>query len=353
VNQAQDVVDMRKRLKFLDQYLSLWILLSMAIGIALGNLFPKLPQLIDEASVGTSNYPIAICLILMMYAPLTKINLKEIPRLFENRKLLTMSLFITWIIGPLLMFLLSVLFFSNHIHYQIGLILIGIAPCIAMVVVWSELAGGNKEYTAGLVGINSLLQILLYSSMAFFYITYLPPFFGIQSTVINIHTSDIAKTVGLYLGLPFILAQISRAIAIKTKGETWFKLKFVPFISPMTLIFLLLIILLMFSLKGKIILELPLEVLFVAGPLLLFFTIMFLGTFWAMIKSKAPYEESASIAFTASGNNFELAIAVAIGIFGINSQEAFVGVIGPLVEVPVLLTLVKLSLYFKKKYYRI
>jgi ACR3 family arsenite transporter len=342
---------MKKRLKFLDQYLSLWILLSMAIGIAIGNFFPTLPQIIDKASVGTSNYPIAICLILMMYAPLTKINLNEISNLFKNRKLLSISLFITWIIGPFLMFLLSVLFFSNHIHYQIGLILIGIAPCIAMVVVWSELAGGNKDYTAGLVGINSLLQILLYSSMAYFYITYLPPFFGIQSTEIDIHTSDIAKTVGLYLGLPFVLAQISRTIAIKTKGETWFKQKFIPFISPMTLIFLLLIILLMFSLKGKIILELPLEVLFVASSFLLFFCIMFLGTFWVMIKSKAPYEESASIAFTASGNNFELAIAVAIGIFGINSQEAFVGVIGPLVEVPVLLTLVKLSLYFKKKYY--
>jgi len=343
---------MKKQLKFLDRFLTLWIFLAMFAGIGIGFLFPGIAKSIESYSSGSTNIPMAIGLILMMYPPLAKVNFSKIPGLFKNRKLLFTSLFITWIIGPFLMFCLAFIFLKNYPEYMSGLILIGIAPCIAMVIVWNELAEGNREYAAGLVGINSLLQVLFFSSYAYFYLVIMPPLFGITLPYSEIAMGDIAKTVGIYLGIPFVAGVISRYALIKLKGEDWYNRKFIPLISPITLIALLFTIVLMFSIKGEMILSIPGDVLLIAIPLVIFFAIMFIGSFLIVRRSGAAYPESAAIAFTASGNNFELAIAVSIGIFGINSGQAFAGVIGPLVEVPALIALVNLAFYYRKKHFK-
>lgn len=341
-----------KRLKLLDRYLTLWIFLAMALGIALGYFIPSLGDSINALSSGTTNIPLAIGLILMMYPPLAKVKFEKISMLFKNMKLLFLSLFITWVIGPLLMFTLGSLFLRNDPHYFAGLILIGIAPCIAMVVVWNELAEGNREYVAGLVGINSLLQVLFYSSYAYFYLKIAPPLIGMNGMDIDISMIQIAKTVGIYLGIPFAAGIISRIILIKIKSEEWYNRKFIPLISPITLFSLLFTIVVMFSLKGDMIVKIPLDVIKIAIPLFIFFNLMFFLTFFIAYLFKAKYPENAAISFTASGNNFELAIAVSIGVFGINSPEAFAGVIGPLVEVPVLILLVNAAFFLKRKLYK-
>lgn len=343
---------MKKQLKFLDRFLTLWIFLAMFIGISIGYIFPDISAKIESLSTGSTNIPMAIGLILMMYPPLAKVNFSKIPVLFKNTKLLSLSLFITWVIGPFLMFCLAFIFLRNHPDYMSGLILIGIAPCIAMVIVWNELAEGNREYTAGLVGINSLLQVAFFSAYAYFYLVVMPPIFGIKLPYSEIAMSDIAKTVGIYLGIPFLAGIISRSLLIKLKGEDWYNRKYIPIISPITLIALIFTIILMFSMKGKMIISIPADVLLISIPLLIFFAIMFIGTFYLVRKSGATYPETAAISFTASGNNFELAIAVSIGIFGINSGQAFAGVIGPLVEVPALIALVNLAFYYRKKYFQ-
>ena len=340
-----------KRLHFIDQYLTLWIFIAMAIGILIGYFIPSSATYINSFSSGTTNIPLAIGLVLMMYPPLAKVKLEKIPTLFKNIKLLSASFFITWIIGPFLMFSLAVLFLKDYPEYLTGLIIIGLAPCIAMVIVWNELAQGNREYVAGLVGINSLLQVLFFSSYAYFYLEIMLPLFGIKSLYIDITIGQIAKTVFIYLGIPFIAGILSRYLLIKRKGEQWYNQKFIPKISPITLIALLFTIIVMFSLKGQMIVDIPMDVLRIALPLVIFFIIMFTMTFFICKALGATYAENVAISFTASGNNFELAIAVSIGVFGINSGQAFAGVIGPLVEVPVLITLVKAAFWLKKKYY--
>lgn len=342
---------MNKRLKFLDKYLTLWIFLSMIAGIAIGNFLPEISESVQQMGTGTTNIPLAIGLILMMYPPLVKVDFAKIPGLFKNVKMLLLSLFITWVIGPFLMFGLAVWLLHDFPEYMQGLIIIGIAPCIAMVIVWNELASGNREYVAGLVGINSLMQVAFFSLYAYFFLEIMLPFVGLEAQTVQITIADIAKTVGIYLGIPFLLGVISRYGIIYTKGMQWFQSKFVPYISPITLVALLLTIVLMFSFKGKEMVALPMDVLMVAMPLLIFFLVMFFFTFIVMKKSGAGYAENAAISFTASGNNFELAIAVSIGIFGINSGQAFAGVIGPLVEVPVLILLVQAAYALKKKWY--
>jgi len=332
---------MKKRLQFLDRFLTLWIFLAMATGVAIGYFIPSFAHLVQTYSAGTTNIPLAIGLILMMYPPLAKVNFREVPKVFENKKLVFTSLFITWIVGPFLMFLLAILFLQDYPQYMTGLILIGIAPCIAMVLVWSELAGGKREVVAGLVGINSVLQVVFFSLYAYFYLEIMLPLFGIKGLPIQITISQIAETVGIYLGIPFLMAVFSRYFLIKTKGEVWFQTKFIPKISPITLVALLFTIVIMFSLKGQMIMEIPKDVLIIAVPLVIFFCIQFFLSFFVMKKMGATYEENAAMSFTASGNNFELAIAVAIGVFGINSGQALAGVVGPLVEVPVLILLVK------------
>ena len=343
--------NMQPRLKFLDQYLTLWIFLAMALGVCIGYFLPSTPAFINQFNSGTTNVPLAIGLILMMYPPLTKVNFKKVPAMFQKPKLLLASFFITWIVGPFLMFLLSIFFLKDYPDYMTGLIIIGLAPCIAMVIVWNELAGGNRELTAGLVGINSVLQVCFFSAYAYFYLEIMLPLFGIQALSIDISFMQILETVFLYLGIPFILAMLSRIILMKQKGEEWFNTKFIPKISRITLIALLFTIVVMFSLKGEMIVQLPLDVLRIALPLSIFFPIMFFLMFFVSKIIGASYQETAALSFTASGNNFELAIAVAIGVFGVNSGQAFAGVIGPLVEVPALILLVKTSLYFKKKYF--
>ena len=342
-----------KRLKFLDRHLALWIFLAMSLGVSIGYFIPSSSTFISSFSNGTTNIPLAIGLILMMYPPLTKVDFSKISLIFEKPKLLTASFLVTWIFGPFLMFSLATLFLKDYPEYLTGLIIIGIAPCIAMVIVWNELAEGNRELTAGLIGINSLLQVFFFGLYAYFYLEIMLPLFGIKGLALNITVTQIATTVAIYLGIPFLLAVVSRFTIKKYMGEKWFNQKFIPFVSPITLIALLFTIILMFSLKGEMIVELPFDVIRVAIPLLLFFTIMFFVMFFISKKIGANYRDAVALSFTASGNNFELAIAVSIGVFGINSGQAFAGVIGPLVEVPALILLVKVAFWLKKKLYKL
>jgi len=342
---------MRTKLKFLDRFLTLWIFVAMLLGISLGYFIPGIDNTINQFSIGTTNIPLAIGLVIMMYPPLCKVDFSKLKEVFQKPKLLFLSLFITWIVGPFLMFLLSILFLKTHPEYMTGLIIIGLAPCIAMVIVWSELAEGNRQLTAGLVGINSILQVLFFSLYAYFYLEIMLPLFGIEGLTINITVAQIAKTVGIYLGIPFIAAVFSRFILMQIMGEQWFKQKFLPFISPFSLIALLFTIVVMFSLKGEMIVQIPMDVIKIAIPLVIFFIVMFSLMFVIAKAIGANYKDSASVSFTASGNNFELAIAVSIGVFGIDSGQAFAGVIGPLVEVPILIALVNVAFWIRNKYY--
>jgi ACR3 family arsenite transporter len=339
------------RLKFLDRFLTLWIFLAMAVGVLLGNLFPGIPAAINGLSSGSTNIPLAIGLILMMYPPLAKVDYSLLPQAFSQRKLMSTSLLLNWVVGPLLMFVLALIFLRDQPEYFAGVLLIGIARCIAMVIVWNDLAGGSRELAALLVALNSVFQLITYSLYAWLFLTVLPPVFGLQSLDIAVPMNEVAMSVLIYLGIPFLAGYLSRKWLVKYKGIDWYNRSFIPKISPITLVALLFTIVLMFSLKGEMVMQLPGDVLTVAVPLTLYFVLMFFSSFFIVRNQNVSYDRNVAVAFTATGNNFELAIAVAIAVFGLESPQAFAGVIGPLVEVPVLILLVKAAQLLKNKYY--